>query len=201
MWSGRSVLGLAVLSVVLVVVAVACRPTSTLPVLFPGPDFALTDQEGRPFGSTDLHGRVVLANFMFTSCTDVCPLLTGTMALVRDELRAAGLLGARAVLVSISVDPTVDTPDALTIYGGRFGAVPREWRFLTGDQQTIDGLLIGGFKVGRPTLRSRVPGGAPEIVHSTRVVLLDPSWNVRAMFNGDMLDVSAVVDEVRRLAA
>jgi protein SCO1 len=181
--------------------SVACRPASTLPVLFPAPRFELTDQTGRPFSSAHLTGKVVVANFVFTTCTDICPLLTATMAQVRDQLRQAKLLGEKAVIVSFSVDPEHDTPEALAAYGERFGAVPAEWRFLTGQRQAIDDLLIGGFKVGRPPPSARTPGGTPEIIHTNRFALIDPRGQVRALYSGEELDVASVVEEVRRLAS
>lgn len=192
---------LAILAATLLLaLGMACKPASTLPTLFPAPEWSLTDQTGRPFASSNLAGKVVLANFVFTTCTDICPMLTATMAQVRDRLREAKLLGEKAVLVSFSVDPEHDTPDALTVYGGRFGATPPEWRFLTGDRQQIDDLLIGGFKVGRPPPAPRVPGGAPEIIHTNRFALIDTRGQVRAMFSGDDLSIPTVVEEIRRLA-
>jgi protein SCO1 len=185
---------------VLLACGVACKPASTLPVLFPAPQFDLIDQTGRPFSSSHLTGKVVVANFVFTTCTDICPLLTATMAQVRDRLKQANLLGEKAAIVSFSVDPENDTPAALTAYGERFGANPAEWRFLTGDRRAIDELLIGGFKVGRPPPAARTPGAAPEIVHTDRFAIIDPRGQVRAMLSGDGLDPGSVVEEVRRLA-
>jgi protein SCO1/2 len=192
------VLMVAALAVMLL--GVACRPASTLPVLFPSPTFDLVDQTGRPFTSSHLTGKVTVANFVFTTCTDICPLLTATMAQVRDQLKQAKLLGDKVVIVSFSVDPENDTPDALRVYGERFGATPAEWRFLTGSQPAIDDLLIGGFKVGRPPPAARTPGAAPEIVHTNRFALIDPSGQVRALYNGEELDVPSVVEEARKLA-
>jgi hypothetical protein len=97
---------------VLLAATVACKPASTLPVLFPAPQFDLIDQTGRPFSSSHLTGKVVVANFIFTTCTDICPLLTATMAQVRDQLKQTKLLGEKAVIVSFSVDPEPDTPAA-----------------------------------------------------------------------------------------
>jgi protein SCO1/2 len=192
---------LVLMAAAMLTLAVACKPASTLPVLFPAPDFSLTDQTGRPFTSSHLAGKVVVANFVFTTCTDICPLLTATMAQVRDQLKQAKLLGDKAVIVSFTVDPENDTPDALATYGEKFGATPVEWRFLTGDSQAITDLLVGGFKVGRPPAVPRTPGGTPEIIHTNRFALIDPKGQVRAMLNGEELDVQRVVEEVRRLAA
>jgi protein SCO1 len=186
---------------VVLAATVACTPASTLPVLFPAPQFDLIDQTGRPFSSSHLAGKVVVANFVFTTCTDICPLLTATMAQVRDQLKQAKLLGEKAAIVSFSVDPEHDTPEALAAYGERFGATPSEWRFLTGQRQTIDDLLIGGFKVGRPPPAARTPGGTPEIIHTNRFALVDPRGQVRALLDGEALDVPSVVEEVRRLAS
>ena len=186
--------------VALLAMTVACTPASTLPVLFPAPQFDLIDQTGRPFSSAHLSGKVVVANFVFTTCTDVCPLLTATMAQVRDQLKQAKLLGDKVVIVSFTVDPEHDTPEALAAYGERFGATPAEWRFLTGPRPAIDELLIGGFKVGRPPPTARTPGGAPEIIHSNRFVLIDPRGQIRALLNGEELNVTSVVEEARRLA-
>ena len=180
---------------------VACTPASTLPVLFPAPQFDLIDQTGRPFSSSHLAGKVVVANFVFTTCTDVCPLLTATMAQVRDQLKQAKLLGEKAAIVSFSVDPEHDTPEALAAYGERFGATPAEWRFLTGQRQAIDDILIGGFKVGRPPPAARTPGATPEIIHTNRFALIDPRGRIRALLDGEALDVPSVVEEVRRLAS
>ena len=185
---------------VLLVLGVACQQKSTLPVMWQAPSFALIDQAGRPFASAELAGKVVVANFVFTTCTDICPLLTGTMAQLRDDLRAARLLGSKALLVSFSVDPETDTPAALTEYGARFGADPAEWRFLTGDRQQIEELLTTGFKVGVPPRVIR-PGAAPEISHTSRFVLIDPQGQVRALLRGEELDIPQVVTEVRRLAS
>lgn len=178
----------------------ACKPASSLPSLFPAPAFELLDQSGRPFASSHLSGKVVIANFIFTTCTDICPLLTATMSQVRDQLRGAQLLGEKVVIVSFTVDPENDTPEALRVYGERFGAVPSEWRFLTGERPAIDDILIGGFKVGRPPSVARTPGAAPEIVHSNRVALIDTKWQVRALLNGEELDIPRLVEEARRLA-
>ena len=109
------------------------------------PAFTLTDQRGQPFGTRELAGRVWVADFIFTSCQEACPLLSQKMAEVG---RRARKLGPDFHLVSISVDPARDTPARLAEYGARYGANPIAWSFLTGPADAIEAAVEGGFKVG-----------------------------------------------------
>src|SRR6478672_639603 len=120
--SGAGWLGLALLLVALA--GLACRSEPPLPTLFPAPRFALTDQRGQAFGSAELGERVALANFVYTSCTDTCPLLSTTMGQIQDQLRADGLFGTKVMLLSFSLDPGRDTAPVLAAYGERFGTDP-----------------------------------------------------------------------------
>jgi cytochrome oxidase Cu insertion factor (SCO1/SenC/PrrC family) len=93
---------------------------------YPVPDVTLVDQGGAVVRLAEELGRPgpVLLQFLFTSCTTVCPALAGTFAAAQERLPGARLL-------SISIDPDEDTPARLAAYGRRFGAGPR-WRLLTG---------------------------------------------------------------------
>jgi protein SCO1/2 len=94
------------------------------------PDFILLNQEGHRFDSTKLRGKVVVVNFIFTTCTDVCPLFTAHFAQLQRALKngPAGDL----YFVSITTDPEVDSPKVLKSYAQRYGADFQNWAFLTG---------------------------------------------------------------------
>jgi protein SCO1/2 len=93
------------------------------------PDFILLNQEGHRFDSTKLRGKVVVVNFIFTTCTDVCPLFTAHFAQLQRALKnGAGDL----YFVSITTDPEVDSPKVLKSYAQRYGADFQNWAFLTG---------------------------------------------------------------------
>ena len=188
---------LALLLAAALAIGAGCRPAaSSLPVLGPAPEFSLIDQQGRPTSSADLAGKAVVANFVFTSCTDICPALSATMGRVRDGLEQARLLD-KALLLSFSVDPEHDTPRVLAEYAERFGADPATWRFLTGERSQIDALLLTGFKVGAPLPAA----GRQEIIHTNRFVVIDPRGQIRWYPRGDEVDVGQLIEEVRRLAA
>jgi protein SCO1/2 len=104
------------------------------------PDLELLDQEGRSvkFRSDLVQDRLVVIDFIYTSCGTVCPILSAVFAQLQEELGDA--LGEEVLLISISVDPGTDRPERLKAYAERYQAKPG-WTFLTGERQTIDQLL------------------------------------------------------------
>lgn len=126
----------------------ACTRAEPLPVWGAVPAFALTDQQGQIVRDTDLAGKVWVAGFIYTKCTDICPGLTRRMAALQSELQRQGLLGGQVELVSITVDPERDTPEVLADYAAAFGADPANWRFLTGDPEAVRHLVVRGFLLG-----------------------------------------------------
>jgi protein SCO1 len=106
-----------------------------LPTIGPAPGFALTSQDGARVTLADFRGKAVAVTFIFTSCTDTCPLLTHKMALVQDELGAD--FGTKVAFVSITVDPERDTPEVLKEYAETFEADLAGWAFLTGSPAAI----------------------------------------------------------------
>lgn len=139
--------------IVAVVAAVAfwlLRPSDPeLPEYFETPEFALLTQAGDTLRSDALEGDVWIAGFVYTSCPDICPIITARMAALRDSLRADGLLGDEVRLVSFTVDPERDTPPVLDEYAQRFGgAEPGSWAFVTGAPDDVHRLVREGFFIG-----------------------------------------------------
>jgi cytochrome oxidase Cu insertion factor (SCO1/SenC/PrrC family) len=103
------------------------------------PDVPVYDQYGKrlKFYSDLIKGKTVAINFIFTTCTTICPPLTATFRKVQQNL-AEGPLEVH--LISVSVDPVIDTPERLLEFGAKFNAGPG-WTFVTGDKSEIDSLL------------------------------------------------------------
>ena len=101
----------------------------------PAPAFTLTAQDGRRLSLNELHGKVVLVTFIYTSCTDACPLLTAKMAALQDDL--GNDFGPKIFFLSITVDPERDTPEILTRYAQVHGANLSGWAFLSGAPDEI----------------------------------------------------------------
>jgi protein SCO1 len=157
------------------------RRLSAAPVVLGAlPAFSLTDQRGQPFGTRELAGKVWVADFIFTSCEAICPLLSQRMAEVG---RRGKRLGPDFHLVSISVDPDRDTPERLAAYGARFGANPASWSFLTGPIPTLEAAVVQGFKVGMGREPAADGGlGAWQIFHGENLVLVDRRLRIRGYF-------------------
>jgi Uncharacterized protein SCO1/SenC/PrrC, involved in biogenesis of respiratory and photosynthetic systems len=96
---------------------------------------SLTSQDGAQVALTDLRGKVVAVTFIYTLCTNTCPVLTPMMSFVQDQLGAD--FGAKIAFVSITVDPERDTPQVLKEYGQAFGANFEGWSFLTGPPTSL----------------------------------------------------------------
>jgi len=165
------------------------------------PGFTLTDQNGRPFGSRDLTGKVWVADFIFTACQQACPMLSERMAEVGKRARH---LGPDFHLVSISVDPERDTPERLAAYAARYGANPIAWSFLTGPETAIQATVVAGFKVGAGKERSG--GGADggpsfwEIFHGEKLVLVDRQMRIRGYFDATPEGIDQLMVAVGRVA-
>lgn len=105
-------------------------------------DLALTDQNGAEmkFVSDVIGDRIVVMDFIYTSCTTVCPVISAVFGQVQKKL--GDELGDGVVLVSVSVDPVRDTPQRLKAYAAKHQAQPG-WIWLTGDKRTMDRVLDG----------------------------------------------------------
>lgn len=189
------------MAVLLAAGCMACQPQPQLDVFGRAPDFQLTDQTGAPFSSSSLAGRVTLLDFVYTHCTDACPLLSATFQQAQRKLADDKLLGDRVMLVSLSVDPQHDTSTVLAEYGKQFKADATAWKLLTGDwDQVYD--VITGLKVAtrppRPATDAPAPGGT-ELTHSTRIILIDAQQQVRAYLEGQDATADDLVKAAKRL--
>lgn len=179
--------------VLIALAAAGCGRSSALPVLGDVPPFELIERSGDPYGSAQLAGRVWVANFIFTTCPDICPALTSEMK--RLDTRMAP--DERPERVSFSVDPTRDTPEVLRRYAEQHGAGP-QWVFLTGERPAIASLLTDGFHVA---FGDNGPPTNP-ITHSDRFVLVDGQMRIRGYYHGRTPeDLDRLVADVRAVRA
>jgi protein SCO1/2 len=155
-----------------------CDPVAEVPAWGTLPEFNLINQSAEPYGTAQLEGRPWIADFIFTKCPGRCPMLTREMLRLQTELHGRGW--DDVMLVSISVDPANDTPEALTAYAAKHGAELDGWQFLTGTRDGIWSLSVDGFKL--PVQEIEDTGAGP-ILHSNRFVLADGRHQIRGYYD------------------
>ena len=143
------------------------------------PSFELTNQDGQPFGSAQLAGKIWIADFVYTTCPGPCPMISSRMSDLQKPLEKTDVR-----LVSFSVDPEKDTPQVLRSYAERLQADPGRWDFLTGPKSAIYKLSHDGFKLA--VSDGSDAQGIP--VHSTRMALVDRHGEIRGYYEATEAD-------------
>jgi protein SCO1/2 len=150
-----------------------------LPKIAPAPEFTLTSQDGTPVNLVDFRGKVVAVTFIYTLCTDTCPVLTPMMSFIQDRLGRD--FGTKIAFISITVDPERDTPQVLKEYAQAFGADLGGWAFVTGAPETIREVTrrYGVFA-------AKTADG--DVDHSFLTSIVDPRGILRVQYLGARFD-------------
>jgi protein SCO1/2 len=172
--------------------------TNQLPIYAQVPDFTLTERSGRAFGLNDLRGKIWLADLIFTNCAGSCPVMTERMA----QLQQVLFDQLDVKLVSISVDPSRDTPEILAKYADVHGADKERWFFLTGPYDEIVRIANQGFhlSVGQLPTEDTVNKDLGPITHSIKFALVDRRGRVRGYYDGtDKAAIAALIRDIKIL--
>ena len=163
-------IGIAIFLIITFFVKVS-QPSQQLPKIGSIPQFEFIDSDGNTVTLDNLKRKVWVADFIFTTCTMACPMMTGNMNLVHKKFKK----NDDVRLVSISVYPEYDTPDVLKEYASQYDADTEKWLFLTGDESSVKNIIKDGFKIG----------DFEEIIfHSEKFALVDKNGTIRAYYNG-----------------
>ena len=166
------------------------KPLEGLKAFGAVPDFTLTEKDGRAVALADLKGKIWIVNFIYTNCPDTCPIQSAQMRQIQEDFKYEKDLR----LVSITVDPTRDTPEVLSKYAKRFSADPARWFFLTGKKEIIHKFAQEGFHLGAVELpHEKRPESGATHTHSPRFVLVDRAAQIRGYY------VSTDADAMTRL--
>jgi protein SCO1 len=164
------------------------KPNEPLPELYPAPDFSLTNQNNQPFTKTQLLGHPWVGDFIFTTCPDMCPIMSTRMSTLQAQLPA------EVKLVSFTVDPKHDTPAILATYAQQYHAEDGRWFFLTGPE-AIQESIVSGMK-----LHFKAAQGASPIEHSPDFVLVDAKGVIRSYYDSNVPgQIDLLTHDVQRL--
>lgn len=161
-------------------------------------DFSFTDTEGQKLVKQDLLGKPFIIGFIFTHCRGPCPDVTRQMREIQDRLKDYDFN-----LVTLTVDPERDTTEVLKNYGKNSGANFDRWKFLTGKQSEIYGLIHHSFLM--PVEEAQGPARQPgfEIIHSRNIMLVDAAGRVVGKYDAvspDDIDMARLRKDLKNLA-
>jgi protein SCO1/2 len=153
-------------------------------------NFSLIDENGARFTFDKLAGKVVVVAFAYTTCVDVCPLITA--ALRQTQIALTPQERTQVQLLTITTDPEIDAPKVLSAYAKRYGAEFENWAFLTGHPAVL-AQVWKNFGVG---VKRRARG---LIDHTPLTAIVDRNKAMRFAYIGPSPDPHAVLADVRSL--
>ncbi len=198
----RGARGKKVLLAMLAIVVLGAVPAVVVPILWTRdkapplqdlatiPAFTLVDERGQTFTEDALRGHATIVSFIFTRCDTVCPVTSMKMQRIQEKT-----FGVEKIkLLSISVDPTYDTPLRLTAFAQKYKAEPARWRFVTGPADAIQQLVEGPFMSSMQTEAPR-PDNIPNIAHAGYFMLVDSNLHIRGRYESD--DIQRLDEMIR----
>ncbi|MCZ2130397.1 MAG: SCO family protein [Bacteroidia bacterium] len=157
-------------------------------------DFEFTNQLGQKINNASIKGKIVLVNFFFATCAEVCPEMNRNLQQVYQEF----LKDYDVVFLSHTVDPEHDSVPVLLEYSKRFGAEAPKWNFLTGPKNRIYDIAENSYKLLASEDREN-----NSFFHSESIVLVDKEGRIRGIFPGRRGmakdGIPAIIDAVRAL--
>ena len=162
-------------------------------------DFSLTNQEGKTFTREDVKGKVYVAAYFFATCKGICPRMNENL----NRVYKAYVGREDFMILSHTVDPEKDTPEALAAYGRQFEANPKQWVFLTGDKKELYDMARYSYLINaQDTINNNLPI-AEDFIHDEHFVLVDRDGYLRGKFYDglDSSDVSQLIKDISNLLA
>ncbi|MGN6434911.1 MAG: SCO family protein [Agriterribacter sp.] len=152
-------------------------------------DFTLTNQLNKQVSLSDLDGKIIIADFFFTSCPSICPALTRNMKRLQDAFNKTDTV---VRFVSFSVDPVRDSAARLNKYANKYGINHDTWWLLTGDKEEIYDIAKNEFKANIADTKVDT-----NFIHTEYFFMLDKDRVVRGWYNGlDSIHLSRLADDI-----
>jgi protein SCO1 len=158
-------------------------------------DFSFQDQNGEIISDSLISGKIHIANFVFTSCGSICPVMTNHMKIVNNSFGN----DSSVVMLSYSVTPWIDNVPTLKAYADRNNITTANWHFLTGKKSDI-------YTLARQSYFAEEDLGftkdSTEFLHTEHFILVDQDKRIRGIYNGTLeLDIRQLVKDIEQLKA
>jgi protein SCO1 len=157
------------------------------------PPFSFTNQNGKQISEKNIEGKIHIANFIFTRCGSICPIMTKHMKLVQDAFKN----NIDVMMLSYSVTPWVDSVSRLKTYADNNEITSPNWHLLTGSQNEI-------YKLARQSYFAEEDLGytkdSTDFLHTEHILLVDKSKRIRGIYNGTLqLEIEQMIKDISYL--
>lgn len=155
-------------------------------------DFSLTNQNGKTITQADYKDKIYVADFFFTTCQTICPIMTDNMEKIQKEI----INDDEVMLLSHSVTPDIDTVEQLKKYAIKKGVNDKKWNLVTGDKGEI-------YRLARKSYLAVKDDGLPDdygMVHTENFMLIDKKGQIRGYYDGTKTeDITTLLKDIKKL--
>jgi protein SCO1/2 len=155
-------------------------------------DFSLINQNGKTITQNDYKDKIYVADFFFTTCQTICPIMTDHMRKIQKEV----LTDSDVMLLSHSVTPQIDTVAQLKRYAKKKGVIDRKWNLVTGDKKQIYELARKSYLA----VKSAGNGDEFDMIHTENFMLIDKKRQIRGFYDGTNPEaISQLLEDIKKL--
>lgn len=155
-------------------------------------DFSLINQNGETITQNDYKNKIYVADFFFTRCMTICPVMTNNMGILQEVFKN----DADIKFLSLSVTPVMDSVPILKEYAIKKGVIDSKWNITTGDKKHIYALARKSYF----TVLDEGDGGLQDFIHTENFVLVDKKQQIRGYYDGtDTEDIQRLISDIKIL--
>ena len=155
-------------------------------------DFSLINQNGKTITQEDYKGKIYVADFFFTTCQTICPIMTDNMVVVQERLKN----DQEIMLLSHSVTPVIDSVPQLKKYALEKGVDDSKWNLVTGDKKQIYQLARKSYLA----VKTDGNGDEYDMIHTENFILIDKKKRIRGFYDGtDSEEIERLLDDIEIL--
>jgi protein SCO1/2 len=149
----------------------------------------LTNQNGKTVTQDTYNNKIYIADFFFTTCQTICPIMTDHMVILQDKLK----LDSDVMLLSHTVTPEIDSVAQLKKYALNKGVLDSKWNLVTGDKKEIYQLARKSYLA----VKSNSDGGEYDMIHTENFILIDQKKRIRGYYDGTLEeDIESLLNDI-----
>jgi protein SCO1 len=157
-------------------------------------NFSLTNQNGKTITQDDYKDKIYVADFFFTTCQTICPIMTKNM----HEIQKKIITDDEVMLLSHTVTPKIDTVEQLKRYADEKGINASKWNLVTGDKKQIYNLARKSYLA----VKENGDGGPFDMIHTENFMLIDKKRQIRGFYDGtDTKEIKRLLEDIKVLKA